>query len=150
MSFHCSECEIIGIMDSRHRGWNFGFVRQPDNAAEEKCDQPQARQPNFYDFSTKVEPMNLGKASWWFQRFFIFTPNLGEMIQLDEHRDTLLGTITYPWKIINSKVPLQGDMLLPWRGSHKPRIVVLVLRILLCLCHVTQTSFQVTHVVSFP
>ena len=22
---------------------------------------------------------------WWFQIFFIFTPNLGEMIQLDEH-----------------------------------------------------------------
>ena len=24
-------------------------------------------------------------SSWWFQRFFIFTLNLGEMIQFDEH-----------------------------------------------------------------
>ena len=33
-----------------------------------------------------IDPNFLGHPSrWWFQRFHIFTPNLGEMIQFDEH-----------------------------------------------------------------
>ena len=31
------------------------------------------------------QPPYLSISGWWFQRFFIFTPKIGEMIQFDEH-----------------------------------------------------------------
>ncbi len=49
---HCSDCEILRIIDQHF--FRLLDVRQPDDAAEEKCDQPQARHPNesLNEFST--------------------------------------------------------------------------------------------------
>ena len=36
-------------------------------------------------FKQRQDGLHDGMTRWWFQIFFIFTPNLGEMIHFDEH-----------------------------------------------------------------
>ena len=47
---------------------------------------------------------------WWFQTFFLFTPNLGKMIQFDEHIFQMGG-----WKTTNQYLVF----LHPWRLARK-------------------------------
>ena len=38
-----------------------------------------------YIYHNLEEAAQKNNTSWWFQIFFIFSPNLGDMIQFDDH-----------------------------------------------------------------
>jgi len=130
----------------------FSDVRQPDHAAEEKCDQPQARQPNFHDFSTRLSPMNLGKAIvGGFKYIFSFSPRtLGKWSNLTltsiffkgSIRGTLLGTITYPWNIIDSKTAFKRGYVSSLEGKSQTKNCGTGTAESLCFCHVHKILFK--------
>ena len=67
------------------RGWNFFGCEATGPCCRRKMWPASSPAAQFSRFFNKVVSNEFGKSySWWFQiYFFIFTPNLGEMIQLD-------------------------------------------------------------------
>ena len=55
------------------------------------------------------------RTGWWFQRFFIFTPNLGEMIHFDEHIFQM-GWFNHQQDNINRGFTILRE----WKSWHQP------------------------------
>ena len=84
MSFHCSECEIIGIKASRLLADGFFWSEATGQCCRRKMWPASSPAANWRFFNKVVSNEFWEKLVGGF-KYFSFSSLLGEMIQLDEH-----------------------------------------------------------------